>query len=67
MSVEVVISDNFRREAKKYIKKFRSLKEELTFLSESLLNNPKQGSKLTENTYKIRLASKSKAKAVAFV
>jgi dynactin complex subunit len=41
MSVEVVISDNFRREAKKYIKKFRSLKEELTFLSESLLNNPK--------------------------
>jgi mRNA-degrading endonuclease RelE of RelBE toxin-antitoxin system len=67
MSVEVVISDNFRREAKKYIKKFRSLKEELTFLSESLLKNPKQGSKLTENTYKIRLASKSKAKAVAFV
>ncbi len=62
MSVEVVISDNFRKEAKKYIKKFRTLKEELTVLSESLFENPKQGDKLTDNTYKIRLASKSKGK-----
>lgn len=62
MSVEVVISDNFRKEAKKYLKKFPSLKNELVELSDSLLLNPKQGVKLTETTFKIRLASKSKGK-----
>ena len=62
MNVEVVISDNFRKEAKKYLKKFTSLKKELNLLAESLVINPKQGVKLTETTYKIRLASKSKGK-----
>lgn len=62
MSVEVVISENFRKEAKKYLKKFPSLKNELLELSDSLLLNPKQGVKLTETTFKIRLASKSKGK-----
>ena len=62
MNVEVVISDNFRKEAKKYLKKFPSLKKELNLLAESLVINPKQGVKLTETTYKIRLASKSKGK-----
>jgi len=62
MSVEVVISDNFRKEAKKYLKKFRSLKEELSEFEKSLHENPKQGTKLTETTYKVRLASKSKGK-----
>ena len=62
MSVEVVISDNFRKEAKKYLKKFHSLKEELSAFEKSLHENPKQGTKLTETTYKVRLASKSKGK-----
>ena len=62
MSVEVVVSDNFRKEAKKYLKKFPSLKSELVELSDSLLLNPKQGVKLTETTFKIRIASKSKGK-----
>ena len=62
MSVEVVISDNFRKEAKKYLKKFRSLKEELLDFEKSLHENPKQGTKLTDTTYKVRLASKSKGK-----
>ena len=62
MNVEVLVSDNFRKEAKRYLKKFRSLKEELADLSNSLLLNPKQGTQLTETTYKIRLASKSKGK-----
>ena len=62
MSVEVVISANFRRKAKKYIKKFRSLKDELAELEKSLWLNPKQGDRITESIYKIRLASKSKGK-----
>lgn len=62
MNVEVLVSDNFRKEVKRYLKKFRSLKEELADLSNSLLRNPKQGTQLTETTYKIRLASKSKGK-----
>lgn len=62
MSVEVVVSANFRRKAKKYIKKFRSLKDELAKLEKSLWLNPKQGDRITESIYKIRLASKSKGK-----
>ncbi len=62
MNVEVLISDNFRREVKRYLKKFRTLKEELASLQISLIENPKQGIKIAEDTYKIRLASKSKGK-----
>ena len=62
MNVEIFISENFRREAKKYLKKFRTLKEELELFQESLLQNPRQGDKLTEGVYKVRLASKSKGK-----
>ncbi|MBK9490186.1 MAG: hypothetical protein IPO07_16490 [Haliscomenobacter sp.] len=62
MNVEIVISDNFRREAKKYLKKFRSLKEELAAFQESLLINPKQGVRITESVFKVRLSSKSKGK-----
>ncbi len=62
MNVEIVVSANFRREAKKYLKKFRTLKEELTTFEESLRANPKQGDRISESTYKIRLASKSKGK-----
>ena len=62
MNVEIVVSENFRKEAKKYLKKFRSLKDELADFEKSLQNDPKQGTKLTEVTYKVRLASKSKGK-----
>lgn len=62
MNVEIVVSENFRKEAKKYLKKFHSLKDELADFEKSLQNDPKQGTKLTEVTYKVRLASKSKGK-----
>jgi mRNA-degrading endonuclease RelE of RelBE toxin-antitoxin system len=62
MSVEIFISDNFRREAKKYLKKFRSLREELVSFQESLRINPKQGDRITESVFKVRLSSKSKGK-----
>ena len=62
MNVEILVSDNFRREAKKYLKKFRTLKDELEVFRASLLENPRQGDKITEGVYKVRLASKSKGK-----
>ena len=62
MNVDVFVSDNFRREAKKYLKKFRTLKEELEIFQQSLLENPHIGDKITEGVYKVRLASKSKGK-----
>lgn len=37
MSVEIVVSANFRRKAKKYIKKFSSLKDELADSSDKSL------------------------------
>jgi mRNA-degrading endonuclease RelE of RelBE toxin-antitoxin system len=52
----------FDKQAKKLAKKHKSLKQDLKALFESLEINPNQGIKLTENTYKIRLAIKSKAK-----
>ncbi len=62
MNVKVVTAHNFRREAKKYLKKFHGLKSELAEFGQSLLVQPRQGKPLTENSYKIRLGSKSKGK-----
>lgn len=62
MSSKVVATPNFQREAKKLKKKYPSLKKELKDLIESLEQNPEQGTLITENVYKIRLAVKSKGK-----
>ena len=48
MNVEIIITDIFKREAKKLIKKYRSLKSELVSFEESLTNNPQQGTLLTK-------------------
>jgi len=44
------------------MKKYRSLKSELAELAEQLEENPKIGILIGEDTYKIRLAVKSKGK-----
>ena len=62
MSVKIVVTANFKREAKKLIKKYRSLKEELSELDKGLQKMPTTGILITENVYKIRLAIKSKGK-----
>lgn len=62
MKISVLTTDNFRKEAKKLIKKYHSLKNELIEFSAGLELNPKQGILITDNTYKIRLAVKSKGK-----
>jgi hypothetical protein len=62
MNCRIIAIDNFRREAKRLLKKFPSLKAELLILEQILLDNPHTGIEITSNTYKIRLAVKSKGK-----
>lgn len=62
MNSRIVAVDNFRREAKRLVKKFPSLKDELFGLEHLLLQDPRTGVKITDNTYKIRLSVKSKGR-----
>lgn len=62
MNCRIIAIDAFKRDAKKLLKKYLSLKNELTQLQEQLLQNPRMGTLILENTYKIRLAVKSKGK-----
>jgi mRNA-degrading endonuclease RelE of RelBE toxin-antitoxin system len=60
MKTEIVITNNFQREAKKYFKKYRSLKSELENLYNQLLENPQLGIPIGNNSFKIRISVKSK-------
>jgi len=62
MSFSVIPTDKFKKEAKRLIKKFPSLKAELINLSDKLENNPEIGTSLGNSSFKIRLAIKSKGK-----
>ena len=62
MSFNVIPSDKFKKEAKRLIRKFPSLKAELRELSNILSESPETGKSLGNGTYKIRLAIKSKGK-----
>ena len=62
MNFSVIPSDKFKKEAKRLIKKFPSLRQELTDLSITLAKEPETGTPLGGDTYKIRLAIKSKGK-----
>jgi mRNA-degrading endonuclease RelE of RelBE toxin-antitoxin system len=62
MSYKIVLTDKFKKQAKKLLKKYRSLKNELEDFEASLLSNPFQGIPLGNNTYKVRLGVKSKGK-----
>lgn len=62
MSFSVIPSEKFKKKAKRLIKKFPSLKQELAILGNELSQNPELGIALGNDTYKIRLAVKSKGK-----
>ena len=62
MNYSVELSDNFKKEAKKLIKKYRSLKSEIADLMSQLEVNPTLGTSLGNDIYKIRLSVKSKGK-----
>jgi mRNA-degrading endonuclease RelE of RelBE toxin-antitoxin system len=62
MKVTVRITRNFKTEVKPLLKKYPSLGEDLMQLQKELLLNPKLGTELGKNAYKIRLRIKSKGK-----
>ena len=62
MSYNIIITPNFERDAKPLFKKYKSLKNDLAALFESLGNEPLQGKPIGKDCYKIRLAISSKGK-----
>src|SRR5476651_2020786 len=62
MSYDIRLSDNFKKEAKRLIKRYPSLKSELAVLFTALEENPNQGIPLGKGVFKIRLAIASKNK-----
>ncbi|MGV1011062.1 MAG: hypothetical protein ACOYBS_01335 [Flavobacterium sp.] len=60
MENRIVTLPIFDTRYKRFSKKFPSLNRELLELKKILLENPKSGVLITENTYKIRLASSDK-------
>lgn len=62
MSFSIVPTERFKKEAKRLSKKFPSLKAEFAELNETLTNRRDIGTPLGNNSYKIRLAIRSKGK-----
>ena len=62
MNYSVIPSDRFKKEARRLIKKIPSLKVELVELSKTLSVNPKMGTSLGNDVYKMRVAIRSKGK-----
>lgn len=62
MNCKIIAVDGFKRDAKRLSKKYHSLKSDLEALEQILLEKPRSGILITENTYKIRLAVKSKGR-----
>ena len=62
MNFSVIPTDKFKKEAKRLVKKFPSLKQELSSLNDLLSSKPESGIAMGNNTFKIRIAIKSKGK-----
>ena len=58
----VIVTSNFKKEVKVLLKKYPSLKNELLDLVEKLEKNPRTGTPLGKDCFKIRLAIRSKGK-----
>ena len=62
MRFKVLITSDFKKDFKKLLKKYKSLKLDVSELIDSLEETPTQGSSLGNDCYKIRLSIKSKGK-----
>ena len=62
MKVIINITKSFKKEAKPLLKKFKSLSSDLLKLHKQLEQNPRLGTALGANAYKIRLKINSKTK-----
>ena len=61
MSFKLEVTDNFKRQAKRLLKKFPSLRGEIDTLGISLQEDLFQGAPMRDGFYKIQLAIKSKS------
>jgi mRNA-degrading endonuclease RelE of RelBE toxin-antitoxin system len=59
---KLILLPQFQREAKKLIKKYPSLKDEIGTLGKQLISKPTTGIPLGDSCYKIRIAIASKGK-----
>lgn len=62
MKVVIHLHDEFKRQARRLNKKYRSLKDDLKTLQDDLKENPFQGTDLGGGVRKIRMAIASKGK-----
>lgn len=62
MSFEIKTTTRFEKEAKALAKRYRSLKNDILELIESLEKNPFQGDELSPGIRKIRMSIKSKGR-----
>ena len=62
MEVIIRVSDEFRLQFKKLLKRYKSLKSDIQELIEELNVNPNLGTELFPNVRKVRLGIKSKGK-----
>lgn len=62
MKVIINVTKSFKKEAKPLLKKFKSLSSDLLNLHKQLEQNPRLGTALGANAYKIRLKINSKTK-----
>jgi len=62
MSFNIKTTSVFERQAKRLVKKFSSLKEEIQELIKELKEEPEKGTSIGNNCYKIRLGIASKRK-----
>ena len=62
MSYKIELTNNFKKEAKKLLKKYASLRADLEKLGKQLAEKPTSGIHLGHDVYKIRLGITSKNK-----
>jgi len=62
MKFKVEITQDFKKDSKRLLKKYSSLRNELELLKDILVDNPFQGASIGHNCFKIRLAIASKSK-----
>lgn len=59
MLCNIFTISEFDKNVKKLSKKYRNIRNDLSFLVSNLKNNPKLGTPLSKNCYKIRVANSS--------
>ena len=62
MSYNIIATPKFKKEIKRLVKKFHSLKDEYAHLIDELQDNPTIGTSIGKDCYKIRIAIVSKGK-----